>query len=146
MYFMENSRHIVMPVIKKHIQENEMKKTKIKIGISPKKVKEYFPDAQRIIDEIAIEEKEQQLKDLEEEKKNLDLNFVTTRNQDNKGVGLVSPSPNPSYSEDKFYKRCPKCNKKVKHSKVYKIDNILAQEFTCKNKKCDFHKIIKVEL
>lgn len=45
-----------------------------------------------------------------------------------------------------FYKKCPICQTKVRHSRVYREGNRLIQEFKCKKKDCVFEKKIILEL
>jgi hypothetical protein len=48
--------------------------------------------------------------------------------------------------DDMIIKICPLCKSKVKRTKIQQINNLLVQDFNCKNKKCNFKKRIVVKV
>jgi len=122
-----------LPVIKKAKELKQKRKSK-------------NLQAQDLIEEVTIDEIKQKAK--EEKKKEKELKKQIKQKSIDAIAKYTHPTP---FSTDKVednirlmentyikYKRCPKCNSKVKRCKVRKNNNMLSQTMLCKNKRCDF--------
>lgn len=91
------------------------------------------------------------LKEVEEDILTEEENLKEKIYSDNTLLNTISPLDSSSEIplntfEPVNYKRCPKCNSRIKKTKVKSDGRTLIQIFKCRNKTCDFFKEIKIGL